>query len=705
MELKRLKAVFGRLNGEELELHPGLNIIEAPNEAGKSTWAAFLRAMFYGVSTSERGKNGSIPDKKHYQPWSGAPMSGTVELRWQEQDITLRRSSPNPTRPMAEVNAVYTGTGEAVPELKKDVPGNVLLGVTEPVYRRSAFISGASLAVDADPDLEKRITRLVTTGEERSSYTEADDRLRRWQRKRRWRNSGALPEAEAQKQALREKLVRIELENKRLSGLREDQEKYGQQIDLLKRELQLHKRDERKAELARQAAAEQAYQDAVAESAEADARLQALREQVGNLNSAAVTAVREASVRWQEAEHDRRDAEAAFHEKDSACAALPDPQPEPNPKKTPMLILFILGVIALLGGFAVGMALLPLPVGAAIGLIAAGLILLLVACLLLASGRKQVREKLAAETQAKELAKQAKDSAEAQLRACTEETDGCRAALTEAPAVLGEGPDADPAAAADRAESLLRELRDAVIIADNAKKLAERLEVSPAAPMEPIPEDELEGETRLGKAAAEDYLLRTEERLRSTNRDLNRGEGLFDLLGDPLVLATEEARLDETARRLQEEYDALELAADAMRQANARLQTLFSPLISRRAAALMGRMTDSAYTGVYFDREMRFSAQRGGEGDVHALEYLSDGTRSQLYLSVRLAITDLLLSGEEPAPLILDDVLLSYDDQRARDTLRLLRELSKDRQILLFTCQSREQRLLNELEAEECQLQ
>ena len=704
MELKRLQAVFGRLNGEELELHPGLNIIEAPNEAGKSTWAAFLRAMLYGVNTAERSKNGSIPDKRHYQPWSGAPMSGTAELSWQGEEITLRRTSPNAAKPMAELTAVYTGTGEPVPALKKGVPGEVLLGVTEPVYRRSAFISGASLAVDADSELEKRITRLVTSGDERSSYTEADERLRRWQRKRRWRNSGALPEAEAKKQETHEKLVRIELENRRLSGLRADEEKLTEEIDALKHELKLHRRDERRAELARQEAAFQAYQAAIREAADAKETLRALREQVGGLTNAAVTAVREASVRFQEAEQDRMEAEAAFREAERACAAIPEPKAGANPKKTPVLVLFLLGVVALLAGFAVGMALIPLPVGAAVGLIAAGLVLLLLACLTQSSGRKLVAAALEEAVRAKELAKQESESAKTRLDACADETASCRAALREALRAIGAAPEDDPAAAADRAEALLRELRDAAIYADNAEKLVGRLAVKPAEQPEPIPEDELEGETRLGKAAAEDYLLRTEERLRNTRRDLNRGEGLFDLLGDPLVLATEEARLRETAERLQAEYDALELASDAMRQANARLQTLFSPLISRRAAALMAQMTDSAYAGVYFDREMKFSAQRSGEGDVRPLEYLSDGTRSQLYLSVRLAICDLLLGGESAAPLVLDDVLLSFDDKRAKDTLRLLRDLSRDRQILLFTCQSRERRLLREVEDEECPL-
>ena len=40
-----MKGTFGTLAGEELKLGEGLNIIYAPNESGKSTWCAFLRAM------------------------------------------------------------------------------------------------------------------------------------------------------------------------------------------------------------------------------------------------------------------------------------------------------------------------------------------------------------------------------------------------------------------------------------------------------------------------------------------------------------------------------------------------------------------------------------------------------------------------------------------------------------------------------------
>ena len=48
MRILKLSASFGSLQNAELTLDEGLNVITAPNESGKSTWAAFLMAMLYG---------------------------------------------------------------------------------------------------------------------------------------------------------------------------------------------------------------------------------------------------------------------------------------------------------------------------------------------------------------------------------------------------------------------------------------------------------------------------------------------------------------------------------------------------------------------------------------------------------------------------------------------------------------------------------
>ena len=54
MLIQRMSAVFGRLRNETLQLQDGLNIIEAPNETGKSTWCAFLTAMLYGINSRQK---------------------------------------------------------------------------------------------------------------------------------------------------------------------------------------------------------------------------------------------------------------------------------------------------------------------------------------------------------------------------------------------------------------------------------------------------------------------------------------------------------------------------------------------------------------------------------------------------------------------------------------------------------------------------
>ena len=58
MLIKRMAASFGRLQNDTLELQPGLNILQAPNETGKSTWCAFLLSMLYGINSRERDRPG-----------------------------------------------------------------------------------------------------------------------------------------------------------------------------------------------------------------------------------------------------------------------------------------------------------------------------------------------------------------------------------------------------------------------------------------------------------------------------------------------------------------------------------------------------------------------------------------------------------------------------------------------------------------------
>jgi uncharacterized protein YhaN len=76
---------------------------------------------------------------------------------------------------------------------------------------------------------------------------------------------------------------------------------------------------------------------------------------------------------------------------------------------------------------------------------------------------------------------------------------------------------------------------------------------------------------------------------------------------------------------------------------------------------------------------------------VRSAQWRSDGTIDQLYLALRLAVVREL---SPAAPMILDDALVRFDDTRLKAALNILSDEAENRQILLFTCQERETRLL-----------
>ena len=165
MIVRKMTASFGVLQNRTLELSPGLNIIEAPNEYGKTTWCAFLRAMLYGIDTAQRGRAGKKPDKVLYAPWSGSPMAGTMEITFGGKDITLSRSTRIPSAPMRVFSAVYSRSGQPVLNLTGENAGETLTGASLPVFERTAFIGPAGLGVQQGAELEKKIASLVTAGE------------------------------------------------------------------------------------------------------------------------------------------------------------------------------------------------------------------------------------------------------------------------------------------------------------------------------------------------------------------------------------------------------------------------------------------------------------------------------------------------------------------------------------------------------------
>ena len=171
---------------------------------------------------------------------------------------------------------------------------------------------------------------------------------------------------------------------------------------------------------------------------------------------------------------------------------------------------------------------------------------------------------------------------------------------------------------------------------------------------------------------------------------MDRLTGQLHAMGDPAALRSSADRLREQIADLECEYEAIRLAMDTLGSANASLQNRFSPALGKRAAEIFNELTGQRYSSVVLDRSFHISAEPTGDAIYRDAALLSAGTADQLYLATRLAICDLVLPAENSVPIILDDALANFDDERCYAALRWLKKESKHRQILLFSCHSRE---------------
>lgn len=708
MQIHTLTAAFGRLDHETLSLQPGLNVIERPNEGGKSTWAALLRVMLYGLNTKDRALTA---DKRRYLPWSGAAMEGRLEADTILGEVTITRRTARANSPMGAFSAVYTGTAQPVEDLTAASCGETLLGVSQDVFVRSAFIGQSAIEVKQNADLERRIAALITTGEEDTSYITAADCLRRQLNRRRYNKTGLLPQLEAQQESRRRELDEIQALEDTLRLDLDREQQLTLRLAELKAQLALHDAADRAQRAQTAHAAHQALlqaqssADALAQEVRPlppRAELEAMRGAIAAL-SAEKSVIDQLSQAAQDAENTLHRSEAELAEVPMTWpAALPEGAPlcaSPRPRQP--IALLVLAMLAGIGaGAALFMATHSLPLGLGAG---AALALLLLTVILLTTKkrqktwdqqnsalRQQRSQELAVYAQAQQQVHTAqerfhqvaaqRDAAQAQARAAAQriltQVQLFRADAATIPAALAAVEEGIRRwATLDTARQAVQtaQVRWDAVSADGAG--------SPAEPVQrPL----------LSRIQLQEEAQRISALLADLQRQIHTAQGRIQALGDPDELR--QALKDGQSRQeeLQGEYDALALAQQVLAEANTALQNRFSPALGHQAEKIFAKLTGMKYNRVFLNREIVPSAQEAGQISPRDAWTLSRGTVDQLYLAVRLAICDLVLPEREAAPIILDDALVNFDDRRMAAALDYLVELGQRRQILLFTCQHRE---------------
>jgi len=130
----------------------------------------------------------------------------------------------------------------------------------------------------------------------------------------------------------------------------------------------------------------------------------------------------------------------------------------------------------------------------------------------------------------------------------------------------------------------------------------------------------------------------------------------------------------------------LQTTLGLLRAAETRIHRDLAPVLGAAIAAELPRISGGRYVEAAVnpaDLAVRVKAADGGRW--RDAQRLSHGTREQIYLLLRLAMTEQLVTQGEVSPLICDEVTVQSDQVRAFELLDLLHETSRTRQVVVFT--------------------
>ena len=184
---------FGTLRNYDYEFQDGLNVFREDNGWGKTTLAAFLKAMFYGFGT-KRSHDITENERKRYLPWQGGVYGGSLDFEsGNKQYRVLRTFGETPRGDRTRIIDIETG---ATARIDPEKLGETLFGLDSNAFQRSVFIRQNGLEIEgAAGSLHARLNALVSQANDAGAFDGAmkslAEQIKQYEKRG---NHGELPE-------------------------------------------------------------------------------------------------------------------------------------------------------------------------------------------------------------------------------------------------------------------------------------------------------------------------------------------------------------------------------------------------------------------------------------------------------------------------------------------------------------------------------
>ncbi len=697
---------FGPLQAFDLQPKAGVNIIEGRNEAGKSTICSFLRYMLYGMNKAER---------ECCLSWKTGTVGGYLELSDTDGKWRIERSITSSGKESLKMIDLITNTQCH----RGKIPGEVLLGLPQDLYVRTAYVSQSDGAAIAGGDLSEAIGNLLFSADESVNTQKALKKLDEARIPLLYKNrrGGEIYALEKECDLLQERLDKASEENAAviskegslaatIQTIAEDQKKY----DRLDRQISYGKIMNQLVQFDRFHQAE-SLRDTAANNLK---KLESSQRSQNYLpDEDYVVQLRRAAEQSVMAKHD-------FEEAERLCEEIRRRENHLEEREA------FLEKLALEGGkdaviaryqtivrqakktrLAAFLTLLLIPLSIWLFIRAAQLqkeatrVLTGYRC----SSEEQLRTLFhRAEEDQKRIEQYYKDL-HAQENRCRLLEQTCHKdeqLLTELAAKWGKSSAEEAIAAAEalftERQTLQRELEKATAVVDGLalslrgyeeQSMRQHLAELQAAGVTPLEEAESEAAKR-----TYDYLGKALESLQARKHQLEMELAtLRATVENPAAIQDQLSAKSKRLQNLQRRYRAYLLAYQKIEEAAGNLRQSVSPRLSKYAGEVLHSVTAGKYATLGVGRDMTMEYTANGEGgslSTHSVDVLSAGTRDAAYVALRLALLRLLCRKTMP-PIIFDESFSRLDDERLRAMLQMITSFAgEENQVLLFTSSGRD---------------
>lgn len=163
---------FGKISGKDIAFDGGLTSVCEDNGYGKSTIAAFLKAMFYGMESTR--KNGKFSDRAHYLPFDGGIFGGNVVFLYRGKTYKVERVFDKTSETHDELSVYLDG----VPfDGFKNGVGEEIFGINRESFERTAFVTDEESELSATDDIGTKLNNFIEGGNDDAGLQSALARI------------------------------------------------------------------------------------------------------------------------------------------------------------------------------------------------------------------------------------------------------------------------------------------------------------------------------------------------------------------------------------------------------------------------------------------------------------------------------------------------------------------------------------------------